>query len=71
MKTITDDCISCSACIDECPSQAIYNGGMEFELNGTTGAPRSEEHPYVVGEKCDDCDSCLAVCPVDCIVAAE
>ncbi len=66
---ITDDCISCSACIDECPSSAIYNAGSEHELNGSTFAPLSEDHPYVVGELCDDCKSCTEVCPVDSIVA--
>ncbi len=68
---ITDECISCSACVDECPSNAIYNSGIEYELNGQTFPALSEEHPYIVAELCDDCKSCVEVCPVDSIVAAE
>lgn len=68
---ITDDCISCSACIDECPQTAIYNGGMEAEFNGATVAPSSEEHPWIVTEMCDDCKTCIEVCPVECIVPNE
>jgi NAD-dependent dihydropyrimidine dehydrogenase PreA subunit len=71
MMNITDDCISCSACIDECPSNAIYNAGSEYELNGQTLAPLSEDHPFVVGELCDDCKSCVEVCPTEAITPAE
>lgn len=68
---ITDDCISCSACIDECPSNAIQPAGSEFELNGQTHAALNDEHPFVVAELCDDCKSCQEVCPVESIVPAE
>ncbi len=65
---ITDDCINCSACIDECEHSAIYNSGIEYELNDQILPPLSEEHPYVVKEKCDTCKTCVEVCPVDCII---
>ncbi|MBV6512363.1 MAG: 4Fe-4S binding protein [Ignavibacteriales bacterium] len=68
---ITDECISCSACIDECPQSAIYNAGMEAEYNGAMISPESEEHPWIVQGMCDDCKTCTEVCPVDCIVPTE
>jgi ferredoxin len=34
---ITDDCICCSACIPECPNNAIYGAGEEWRISdGTT-----------------------------------
>jgi ferredoxin len=68
MMTITEECIACNACVDECPATAIYNAGIDYEINGVVTPPLSEDHPYVVGELCDDCKSCQEVCPVDAIV---
>lgn len=65
---INEECISCSACIDECPQNAIYAAGSEYELNGEMKSPISEEHPFVVPELCDNCKSCTEVCPTDSIV---
>lgn len=39
----------------------------EFELNGETQAPRSEDHSFIVTELCDECKSCVEVCAVDAI----
>ena len=51
---ITEECISCGACEAECPNEAISMG---------------EEHYVIDASKCDDCESCVDVCPVDgCIV---
>ncbi|MDZ7765072.1 MAG: 4Fe-4S binding protein [Melioribacteraceae bacterium] len=33
---ITDECINCGACEPECPNTAIYEGGVEWELEGKT-----------------------------------
>jgi ferredoxin len=34
---ITDECINCGACEPECPNNAIYEGGVEWNINdGTT-----------------------------------
>lgn len=56
---ITDECIACDACRDECPNSAI-----------------DEADPiYIIDpDSCTECvghfdePSCVAVCPVDCIV---
>ena len=49
---ITDECISCGACVDECPVDAITEG----------------EDIYVIdAELCTDCGACVEVCPSDAI----
>jgi len=67
MMYITDECIDCSACVDECEQSAIYQAGEEFELNGETQAPRSDDHSFIVTELCDECKTCVDVCAVDAI----
>jgi len=68
---ITTDCINCGACEPECPNNAIYQGGVEYELNGTMHPPLAAEVFYIVPEKCTECvgffdhEACAAVCPVD------
>ena len=49
MYVISDDCIKCGACVDECPVDAISEGDTK----------------YVISDACIDCGSCAAVCPVD------
>jgi ferredoxin len=50
---ITEDCLSCGACVDECPNGAISEG----------------EDIYVIDpELCDDCGTCVESCPTDAIV---
>ncbi len=46
---ISDDCISCGACADECPVDAISEGDGKYEIDP---------------EKCIDCGTCAGVCPV-------
>ena len=71
---ITDDCINCGACEPECPNTAIYQGGVEWELNGATSAALDDDIFYIVPEKCTECvgffdqEACAAVCPVDCCI---
>lgn len=71
---ITDECINCGACEPECPNTAIYEGGMEWTLNGKKHPPISNEYFYIVPDKCTECvgfydePQCMAVCPVDCII---
>jgi len=63
---ITDICIKCGSCMDECPVEAI----VDDEDN-----PISEESYYVYNDKCVECigyndtPACASACPVDeCIV---
>ncbi|RMD81919.1 MAG: 4Fe-4S dicluster domain-containing protein [Candidatus Dadabacteria bacterium] len=71
---ITEECINCGACEPECPNTAIYEGGVEYELNGEMHPPLSDDIYYIVPEKCTECvgffdqEQCAAVCPVDCCI---
>ncbi len=71
---ITSECINCGACEPECPNTAIYQGGVEWELDGQTHAAISNDIFYIVPEKCTECvgffdhEACAAVCPVDCCI---
>ena len=74
---ITSDCINCGACEPECPNTAIYQGGVDWELNGATHPAIADGIFYIVPEKCTECvgfydePQCMAVCPVDCCVLDE
>jgi len=71
---ITTECINCGACEPECPNTAIYQGGVEYDLDGKKVPALSAEIFYIVPEKCTECvgffdyEACAAVCPVDCCV---
>lgn len=71
---ITSECINCGACEPECPNTAIYQGGVEWELNGVKHPALIAETFYIVPEKCTECvgffdhEACAAVCPVDCCI---
>ena len=65
---ITEECINCSACVDECESNAIYNAGEEHAVNGESKSALSDEHTYIVPELCNTCKSCVEVCAVDAII---
>ena len=51
---ITDDCISCGACADQCPVNAISEGDGKYTINA---------------DDCIDCGNCAEVCPVGAIKA--
>jgi ferredoxin len=63
---ITDLCINCDSCIDECPATAIVSADMSPLADG--------EYAYVKPEKCIECvdaavPKCADVCPTEgCIV---
>lgn len=66
---ITDSCIACGICIDECPVSAIVDD---------TNNPEGEDRYYVYSNKCVECVGyndqpvCASVCPTDgCIVWSE
>lgn len=56
---INEECISCGACISECPNDAISEGDEIYVINP---------------DLCTECvgfydePQCVEVCPVDCIV---
>lgn len=53
---ITDECIMCDSCVEECPVDAISEG----------------EDTYIIDAKlCTDCGACADVCPVDACVPEE
>ena len=49
---ITDECIACGACIDECPVNAISEGDI-YSINA---------------DECTDCSTCADACPTGAIV---
>jgi NAD-dependent dihydropyrimidine dehydrogenase PreA subunit len=53
---ITDECIACGSCQDECPVEAISEG----------------EDKYSIDPKlCTDCGTCAEQCPVEAITPGE
>jgi len=50
---ITDDCISCGACADECPVSAISEGRGKYEIDASA---------------CTECGACADACPNNAIV---
>ncbi len=54
--TISSACISCGACIDACPSEALFLGETQAE---------------VIPDKCVECGECIEVCPTDAISLPE
>ncbi len=71
---ITDECINCNACIDECPSNAIFASGEEYTLNGETHAPLSDDYTFIVKDICTKCEgyadspSCMEACPTGAVI---
>lgn len=52
---ITDDCISCGACADICPADAItFNRGNYGQA-------------VIDKRKCKSCEICIDYCPADAI----
>jgi len=56
---ITDECIACDACREECPNIAIEEGDPIYIID-------SDQCTECVGSF--DEPQCIEVCPVDCIV---
>lgn len=48
---ISDDCVACGTCIDQCPQGAISEG-EKYSINP---------------DMCIDCGSCAGVCPSEAI----
>lgn len=52
---ISDECIACGSCVDECPVTAISEGDI-FKIDADT---------------CTDCGTCVDVCPTEAITPAS
>ena len=48
---ISEECVACGTCAEECPAEAIKEG----------------EPYVIDEDKCTDCGSCADVCPVEAI----
>ena len=46
---ISDDCVSCGACAEQCPVGAISEGDGKYVINP---------------DLCVECGACVGVCPV-------
>ena len=53
---ITEECLSCGSCAEQCPAEAIYEGESHFEINH---------------EKCLSCGTCKAQCPAKAIIEVD
>jgi len=49
---ISDACISCGSCAENCPVEAIQEATSQYEINADT---------------CVDCGACVDACPVEAI----
>jgi len=52
---ITDECVGCGTCVEECPVNAISEDGDKYKIDA---------------EACTDCGKCKEVCPADAIIEA-
>jgi ferredoxin len=71
---ITEECINCNACIDECPNNAIFTAGEEYTIDGQTFAPLNEDYSFIVNDLCKKCEGyaptpcCIDACPTGAVI---
>lgn len=46
--TVKETCVSCGTCLDVCPTNAIYEGDLYFEIDE---------------DACIECGACRETCP--------
>jgi ferredoxin len=65
---ITDECINCGACKEECPVYAIESHKTRKRIEKL-----SAKHFFVIPAKCNECKGfsslplCFEICPMKCI----
>ncbi len=52
---ITEECIACGSCMEECPEDAIEEGDIYI----------------IDPKKCTECGSCAEICPVDACIPGD
>ena len=70
---ITEECISCAACLPECPNEAIFEtrAACESAGNPVTEGDGANDIYVITYERCTECvghfdePQCSAVCPVE------
>ncbi len=70
---INEDCINCGACAVECPTEAIYEPGEKYYINGMIHSAISDEHYFIVADLCNNCFGlnlikCISICPMKAII---
>ena len=50
---ITDECVACGTCAEECPADAISEEGDIYVIDQ---------------DECTECGNCMEVCPTEAIV---
>ena len=50
---ITDECVFCGTCKEECPGQAIFSSSGKYKIEASS---------------CLECATCLETCPTGAIV---
>ncbi len=67
---ITTECISCGACVPECPNEAIFESRSDAEAKGNHVGEGQGDY-VITNDRCTECvghfdePQCSAVCPVD------
>ncbi|MDO5344133.1 MAG: 4Fe-4S binding protein [Lachnospiraceae bacterium] len=51
---ISDECVACGTCAEECPAEAIHEGDGKYEIDA---------------DACLECGTCEAACPTGAISA--
>ena len=69
---ITSECISCGACLPECPNEAIFESRADAEAKGHHVGEGQGDY-VITHERCTECvghfdePQCVSLCPVACI----
>ena len=51
--TISDDCVACGTCVEECPPHAIIENDDNYTIDR---------------DECTECGACLEICPTEAII---